>query len=172
MNRARLIFTDSEDRTGDHGLELVLRDADTFFGVHVRKFRIIVCRKSGDGKRRNAALDGDFEALVNLNANGVVWELADDVKKQPCGHNAGTGLLNVGVNADGNACFQIIPRQHHFDTRADQNALESRDGAFLCNCARGDGDGGNQLVFFTGKFHKRIPPALFLKERKDKFSSK
>ena len=51
MNRARLIFTDSEDRTGDHGLELVLRDADTFFGVHVRKLRVVVGRERSDRKR-------------------------------------------------------------------------------------------------------------------------
>ena len=85
------------------------------------------------------------------------------------GHDARARFSDFRVDADGNACFQIIPRQLHFDTRADQNALESRDGAFLRDGTRGDGGRGDQLIFFTGKFHKWIPPVFSLKGRKDNF---
>ena len=166
MNRACLIFADGEDCAGDHCLQLALRHADAFLRVDIRKLGVVVGRKGSDGERRNAALDRDLEVLVDMNAHGIVRQFADDIKKQPGRHDARAVFLHVGIDAHGDACFQIITGQHHFDTCTDQNTFQPRDGALLRDGARGDGDGGNQLVFFTGKFHKRIPPDVFLKRKK------
>lgn len=168
MDGAGLIFADGKAGAADHGFQLVLRQADTLVGLDLRQLRVIFGRHGRDGKRGNAAADGDLELFVDRNTDGIARQLPDDVEEETGGHNAGAGLLDLGVDGDGDARFKIITGKRQLYAGPDINSFERRNGALLRDGTGSDGDGAHQRIFSQVNFME-LPPFLLSKERKDIF---
>ena len=165
MNGTGLIFADGKTGAADHGFEFILRQADAFVGLDFRQFRVILGGHSRDGERGNAAADGYFEFFVNRDADGLVGQLSDNVEEETGGHDAGASLLDLGIDGDGNARFEIITGKRQLYASPDINSLERRNGALLRDGTGGDGDGAHQCVFFTGKFHGTSSVSSFKRKK-------
>ena len=165
MDRTRLIFTDGKAGAADHGFQLVLRQADPLVGLDLRQLRVIFGRHGRDGKRGNAAADGDLELFVDRNTDGIARQLPDDVEEETGGHNAGASLLDLGVDGDGDARFKIITGKRQLYASPDINSFERRNGALLRDGTGSDGDGAHQRIFFTGKFHGTSSVSSFKRKK-------
>ena len=165
MDGSGLVFADSEARAADHGLELALRQVDALFGVDLRQLRIILRGHGRNGEGGDPAADGDLEVFVDRDGDRIVRQLADDIEEESRRHDARAGLLDVRVNGDGDARLEIITGKRQLDTCADIDSLERRNGALLCDGTGGDGDGADQRIFFTGKFHMDSSVSSFQRKK-------
>lgn len=114
------------------------------------------------------AADGYFEFFVNRDADGIVGQLSDNVEEETGGHDAGASLLDLGIDGDGNARFEIITGKRQLYAGPDINSLERRNGALLR-----DGTEATETAltsaFFSQVNFMELPPFLLSRERKDIF---
>ena len=153
LDGAGLIFGHGEDRAGDHGLQRGLRHGHAALAVDVRQLGIVLGIHGRDLEEGRACTDGDLLLVVDGDGDHLIRQLPDDIKEQASGHDARACLLDLGTDVDGDARFQIVARELQRDARPEKHALETGNGALLCDGAARNGQGRDQQRFFTGKLH-------------------
>ncbi|MPM32113.1 hypothetical protein SDC9_78672 [bioreactor metagenome] len=128
---------------------------------HLRQLRIICGAEAHDIKVRVAAFKVNHQFVVRGEGDHVVWHPAYNVAEQPCVQHQSARLGHIGGQNGADSGLHVIAGDRDGLLRAQQETLQSGDGAFLRHGAGSHAHGVLQECFFTGEFHR---PFSFLSE--------
>ena len=161
VDRAALIGGDSKRHLFNHAPQHLLLHGNGILIFHFRKIRVICGGQAQNVEVRIAAGDVNHHLLVCRKGDHVVGHPADDVAKQAGVQHNVAALHHVGKHVGADAGLHIVAGDGQLLIRMEQQALQSRNEAFLSHGAAGDSDGVLQKNLFTGKFDHRAASFLF-----------